>query len=443
MGLRRGLCALLVAAIGWTAVFAGAVRAGADDTGTLVVGTSGDYAPFSRAQEDGGGFEGFDVELARRFAKDRGLAVRFVRFRWPRLVQDLAAGRFDVAMSGVTVRPERSLAGRFSVPVLETGAVALVPKSSWKELDQLDRPAIRIGVNAGGHLERVAAERLPHATRLSIPDNAGVVRALQEGVVQVAITDSVEAPLWLSQLTDFVALPPFTRDRKALLVRPDRPDLAADLDAWLLASERDDSLAALRSEHFGKGPWLATADPLVALFASLDERLSLMPLVAFVKRDTGIPLEVPGREAVVLEAASATVLEAAKRHHQVPPSLATVRSFFQAQMEAAKQVQRDAVADPSYEPEPPLPDLDADLRPALLRIGTRVAQLVLELPPGLTAERVRAVARQQLRQPRLSRSSRRALVDAVLGLTSQVPNQPRVNTRASQPAATGSPMQTP
>jgi cyclohexadienyl dehydratase len=143
-------------------------------SGRLRVGTSADYAPFSLAAE-GGTPTGFDITLAKTYARERGLEVELVRFRWPELLQDLAAGRFDVAMSGITVGPRRSLAGRFSVPVVESGAVVLMREPDrWHAPEELDHPEIRIGVNAGGHLEQVARQRFPHATLLAIPDNQAV-----------------------------------------------------------------------------------------------------------------------------------------------------------------------------------------------------------------------------------------------------------------------------
>src|SRR6266404_2350857 len=81
----------------------------------LRVGTSGDYPPFSLARD--GRLEGLDVEIARRFAHDGGRRLELVPFRWPELTRDLAAGRFDLAMSGVTLRPERAVAGVFTRPV--------------------------------------------------------------------------------------------------------------------------------------------------------------------------------------------------------------------------------------------------------------------------------------------------------------------------------------
>src|SRR5262249_5583706 len=95
------------------AVLALALAAGgaAAPPGTLRVGTSGDYEPFSAGTTAEA--EGLDLDVARAFAAERGLELEVVRFRWPDLERDLAAGRFDVAMSGVTVRPEGSAAGRF------------------------------------------------------------------------------------------------------------------------------------------------------------------------------------------------------------------------------------------------------------------------------------------------------------------------------------------
>src|SRR5262245_41156748 len=72
----------------------------------LRVGTSGDYAPFT-VRDAGGARSGFDVELARAYARARKLRIRWVPLHWATLDRELAAGRFDVVMSGVTVRPEQ------------------------------------------------------------------------------------------------------------------------------------------------------------------------------------------------------------------------------------------------------------------------------------------------------------------------------------------------
>ncbi len=408
-----GLALLLAAA-------AGPVRA-ADP---LRVGSSGDYPPFSEVRPDsqaesGTRYEGFDIALARAYAKERGLALEIVSFRWPELLDALGAERFDVAMSGITVRPERSAAGRFTVPVVESGALVLARQPErWSEIDDLDRTRVRIGVNAGGHLERVARQRLPRATLLAIPDNRAVRRALSDRLVDAVVTDVFEAPVWrrdFEGVEELEVFGPFTLDRKALLVHPGKPELAADLDAWLLARERDGRLALLRREWLGvETSPVATA--FGALLAAVDERLALMPMIGAVKRRDGVPLEVPERESLVIDAGVAAALEAAGRLDAPPPPPAAVRRFFRALLEAAKEAQWKATQDPDYAPPEALPDLDAALRPALLRIGERIAAMLVSLPGDLERDAVRSAARTSLRAPYVSGVSRRAIADAITAL---------------------------
>ena len=379
--------------------------------GSLRVGTSGDYAPFSRRVD--GGYEGFDVAVARAFATERGLALEFVPFEWPDLLSDLEAGRFDVAMSGVTLRPERSLAGRFTVPVAETGAVALVRGASRaRSLADLDGPGVRVAVNRGGHLEGVARARLPRARIETLSPNAAVREALLAGRADAAVSDTLEAPRWREGAPDLVVLGPFTRDRKAYLVRAGRADLAADLDAWLLAREADGSLARWRTEHLGPGQGPA-AEPLGALLAALDERLALMPLVAEAKRAAGLPVEAPEQEARVVEAGLAAVRAAARAAGRPTPDEDAVRALYRAQIEAAREIQRGVLDEPPADAPPDAADLDKELRPALLRIGERVARLLVALPAGLDCARVRDAADDAIRAPHLDGAHVRALADAV------------------------------
>lgn len=428
---------MVVALLFLAAAFAVTAGAASGDAGPLRVGTSGDYPPFSTAV---GGetveFEGFDIELARAYAESRGLAIEFVQFRWPELTAALAANRFDVAMSGVTMRPERSAIGRFSVVVAETGAIVLGrPMDRFSQLSDFNRQSVRIGVNAGGHLEQIARAHFPNATLLVIANNAAVRTALMEGNVDAAVTDTLEAPHWLRASGDLAVIGPFTNDRKAYLVRAERSDLAADLDDWLLASGADGTLDRLHSKYFGtQERSRSAATPLRALLTAIDERLSLMPLVGAAKRRAGLPLEVPEREGIVLDAAMGSARVAAQRAAVAPPPTAAIRRLFEAQMAAAKEVQWESLRDPQVGPSDSVLDLNTQLRPALLRIGDRIGQLLVALPADLDRSRVRGEALRELRTPHLSKASALALADAISALSAAQANQ-RDDTDASPAGA--------
>jgi cyclohexadienyl dehydratase len=396
------------------AVWLASAAAAREPKDALRVGTSADYAPFSHAKNERAQPEGFDVALLRAWAAERGRELSFVRFHWPQLLPMLAAGRFDVAASGITVQPDRSAAGRFTVAVVETEAIALARNPErWGKSATLDRPEVRIAVNRGGHLEQVARASFPNATLVAVPNNDQVIQLLLDEQVDAVVTDGAEAPHWEKRSEQPLArIGPLSRDRKAWLVRADQPELAADFDAWLLAREADGTIARLREQWLGGGG-ARTAEPLRALLAALDERLALMPLVGVVKRRDGVALVVPEREKLVLERALADLQAEAKRTNRKAPPDASVRALFEAQFEAARSVQLHAVKDSGYQPPEPLPDLEKELRPSLLRIGERSARLLLALPPGLDAAAVRTAARDELRAPYLDEEHRDAIADAI------------------------------
>lgn len=331
----------------------------------LRVGTSGDYAPFSTAAD--GALEGLDVEIARRFAHDTGRRVEFVRLRWPALRADLDAGRYDVAMSGVTMRPERALTGVFTRPVATTGAVVLVRRNVRAALGDLDRPPVRMAVNAGGHLERVARRLFPHASIVTTADNVALPWLLETHAADALVTDDVEADVIAHQVGGVRRLGPLTHDRKAYL-GVDRM-LIADLDAWLRAREADGTLAALRTRWLGParaGAHSAFASDLEALLALVDLRLAFMPAVAAAKKQAGRPIDDPQQEEAALAAVRSQVLEV-----QLDPDPAV--AFFRAQIAAAGAVQRAFLALPPAA-RPPVDPLDLvhQARPAIASLSHEI-----------------------------------------------------------------------
>ncbi|MBW2293120.1 MAG: transporter substrate-binding domain-containing protein [Deltaproteobacteria bacterium] len=395
MARNAALRSFLLAVCGFIVV-APLVQAQDREVPVLRIGTSGDYAPFSETVEGSQGYRGFDISLAEAFARDRGYEIEWVKFRWPELAADMRSGRFDLAMSGITVRPDRSVIGRFSVPVMTSGAVLLYSVPAFEDgaqdqprsaesaatsadaLTKFDRPGLRIAVNRGGHLERVARAHFERATIRSITDNAAVRQALIDAEADAVVTDSLEAPGWRRGLSQVATFGPFTRDRKAYWVAPGRDALSRELDAWLMTQELDGTLDRLRRSAFGDREHEQTASPLAALLAAIDERLALMPWVAESKRRNGTPIEDLAQEIRVLEASHRSVQAAAKRAGTTPPSAAAVTSFYRAQIEAAKAIQRRTLKGRTHR-SAEASDLKERLRPALIRIGDRLAQLIVAL----------------------------------------------------------------
>jgi cyclohexadienyl dehydratase len=352
---------------------------------TLRVAISGDYEPFSHWAQGESEPTGFSVEIARAYAVERSADLHWVRFRWPELAADLDAGSFDIALSGITVRPDRSAKGRFSLPLTTSGAVLLMrTESTFNRALDLDQPTVQIAVNAGGHLERVAQRLFSAATIRPIADNASVLEELTQGRVDAVLTDSLEAPHWLRiAKSSLRASAPLTRDRKAAWFPAGSSDEAERFNRWLLRAEASGQLERIREQF--ELPQGRTASALPALLSSLDERLTLMTAVADAKHVLGVATENAQREEVVLNAAVLGVLGAAKDAGIKAPDAAAIRRLFQTQIEAAKWIQerrREALrsaASPvhSMTKQAARTELEAVIRPALIYLGDRISMLLV------------------------------------------------------------------
>jgi cyclohexadienyl dehydratase len=204
-------------------------------SGVLRIGTTGDYAPFSI--EHDGRLGGADIALARQLALHLGVAPVFVRTSWPTLLADLAADRYDVALAGISVTPERRRMALFSRAYHRGGKTPIArcaERERFDTLAEIDAPGVRVIVNPGGTNERYARQHLRLATIRVHPDNRGVFDEIVAGRADVMITDDVEVELQVRRHPALCRTMPgtLTRSVKAVLMPRDR-SLRAAVDRWM------------------------------------------------------------------------------------------------------------------------------------------------------------------------------------------------------------------
>ncbi len=221
-------------------------------TGTLRVGTTGDYPPFSFS-EDAVSYQGVDIDLARDLAEALGVDVVFVATSWPTLLKDLESGAYDIAMSGVSRTTTRQRVGFLSEPYFVGGKTPIARCQEVERFDtlaEIDRPGVRVIVNPGGTNEAFARGSLSSARLLMHPDNRTIFDALEQGDADVMITDSIEVelqtrrrPALCRTMSDTL-----TYQEKGYLM-PRDPELKAFVDTWLSLRIGDGTVDRLIDEH--------------------------------------------------------------------------------------------------------------------------------------------------------------------------------------------------
>ena len=206
--------------------------------GTLRVGLTGDYAPYSLRLPDGS-IKGADVTMAGELARALGVKVEIVPTTWKTLKDDLLADRYDVAMGGVTVTPDRASVADFSIPVLTDGKRPIVrcaDKDRYVSIKDIDKPEVRVVVNPGGTNQRFADASFPHASVRVFPDNRAIFKEVAEGRADLMVTDGTEVD-YQSRRNPGVLCPAavpdtFNKNDKAFWMTRD-PALKAAVDEWL------------------------------------------------------------------------------------------------------------------------------------------------------------------------------------------------------------------
>lgn len=234
--MRLKVAALAAAAV--LAVSSAAVAQGQNtrldqivNHGTLRVGMTGDYRPFTFFNKETSKFEGFDVDMAEALGKALGVKVEFVQTSWPTLKSDFEAGKFDIATGGVSITLDRQKVGYFSTPIMREGKTPIARCSDvtrYATVAEIDKPDVRVIVNPGGTNERFARANFKSAKIEVYKDNVTIFDQIAQGKADLMITNSSE-----------------TRFQQKLhpgvlcAVHPDQPFDFAEKAIWI---QRDDAL---------------------------------------------------------------------------------------------------------------------------------------------------------------------------------------------------------
>ncbi|MBV7364192.1 amino acid ABC transporter substrate-binding protein [Actinomycetaceae bacterium TAE3-ERU4] len=227
------------------------------DKETLVVGYDNTFVPMGFTEA--GKPVGFDVELAREFARRNGKKVEFKNIDWSLKEAELDSGKIDLIWNGYSSTPERLKKVGASKPYLKNSQIILVRKDSDVKAKS-DLAGKKVGTQAASTGEEALSKDSAFLSSLeggkantySTYDQA--MRDLQVGRISAVVGDSVLLNYYakLKGSENFRVLPQTLGEEEYVIAfRKDDKKTKSALDKFVDEISADGTLAKTSQRWFG------------------------------------------------------------------------------------------------------------------------------------------------------------------------------------------------
>lgn len=224
--------------------------------GTIIMGTSADYAPYEFHKNIDGKdtVVGFDVEIAKAIAADIGVKLEIKDIGFDGLLPALNADKVDFVISGMTPDEERKKNVDFSSIYYYAQQVILVradDKDKFKSMDDLKKATV--GVQTASIQEDIAKEQLQGAKVKSLAKITDLALELKNKKIDAIIMESPVANGYVTKNKDLVissVKPKAEEAGSAVAIKKGNNTLTAEINKTVDRLIKDKTIDKLVDEAF-------------------------------------------------------------------------------------------------------------------------------------------------------------------------------------------------
>jgi cyclohexadienyl dehydratase len=201
------------------------------ESGVLRVGTTGDFNPMSFRDPANNEYVGFDIDVAKAFAKDMEVEIEFVPTDWKTLINGILADKYDISTSASLSMARAKVAG-YSEAYVEFGTVPMTLKANLEKFDgweSINQPDVKVAVTLGTVFEAQAKSYFPDAEIVSVEAPARDYQEVLANRALVSVTSNVEAASLMQTYPELTVIP----IDQARSRRPGAFLLAQDDQVWI------------------------------------------------------------------------------------------------------------------------------------------------------------------------------------------------------------------
>ncbi len=227
--------------------------------GVLKVGMS-TFVPWAMKDKTGE-LIGFEIDVARRLAKDMGVKIEFIPTKWSGIIPALMTGKFDVIIGGMGILPSRNLKVNFSAPYDHTGMSMVAHKTTapgYNSLEAFNRPEIVIAARLGSTAVSATKKHLPRAQLRLFDDESQAYQELVNGKVHAVVGSAPTPAFQALKYPGKLYLPlygTFTLEPIGFAITKGDPDTLNFFNNWIRYVSAEGWLAERKQYWFRTKEW--------------------------------------------------------------------------------------------------------------------------------------------------------------------------------------------
>jgi polar amino acid transport system substrate-binding protein len=214
-------------------------------TTRILVATDATWPPFESVNKETQIIEGLDIDIMKAIAARQNLEVEFKNVLWDPLLAGMAQGKYDAAISSITITDERKKDMLFSDPYFSAGQMVVIPITNVTITgkDKLNGP---VGVLSGSTGD-IEVKKIKSATPIPYEKIEMAFEDLMQGKINAVVYDNPVALLYVGKNPDKLktAGSVFTDEKYGIAVARDKKDLLKKIDAGLKAVKSENLIEQL------------------------------------------------------------------------------------------------------------------------------------------------------------------------------------------------------
>jgi polar amino acid transport system substrate-binding protein len=227
--------------------------------GKLTVGLETGFLPFEMLtpQQE---WVGFDIDLSKAFAQFLKKDVVFFNFQFDGLIPALLTRKYDTAITGMSITPEREKVVLFSDIYLTLGLAIAISKDlalKVKTLKDLDTYTKNVAVKIGTTGAQQVRNTLKSSQVVDYPTETLAITAMLSNKVQAFVYDEPFIQIVARNYPQFTSIPVIgSKKNIAAAFHPSNKKLANDFNTFLKSWKKSGEFDKIYKKFFVETAWL-------------------------------------------------------------------------------------------------------------------------------------------------------------------------------------------